>query len=83
MPSDARPTKRHVQTFEHRPLAHIIESETVDLDNRSLAFTVFGHEDPNVVTLEIGQTTLTRSRACLTEGMERILDAIKAVPAAE
>ncbi|WBU54167.1 hypothetical protein [Paracoccus sp. SCSIO 75233] len=72
--------KRTIKTFEHRPLAHIIESETVDLDNRSLAFTVFGHEDPDVVTLEFMGTTLTRSRACLTEGMERILKAIKEVP---
>ena len=74
--------KRLVKTFEHRPLDHIIESETVDLDNRSFAFTVFGHEDPNVVTLEIGKVSYTRSRACLIEGMERILKAIKEVPSA-
>lgn len=75
-------TKRVVKTFEHRPLEHIIESETVDLDNRSLAFTVFGHEDPEIVSLVLGDNTFTRSRACLIEGMERILDAIKRVPPA-
>ena len=74
--------KRVVKTFEHRPLDHIIESETVDYDNRSFGFTVFGNEDPQIVTLILGDTTLTRSRACLTEGMERILKAIKEVPSA-
>ena len=39
-----RALKRLVKTFEHRPLDHIIESETVDFDNRSFAFTVFGHD---------------------------------------
>lgn len=73
---------RAVKTFEHRPLDHIIESETVDYDNRSFGFTVFGHEDPQVVTLILGDTTFTRSRASLTEGMERILKAIKEVPPA-
>lgn len=77
-----RAVKRMVKTFEHRPLDHIIESETVDFDNRSFAFTVFGHEDPNVVTLEIDKATFTRSRACLIEGIERILKAIKEVPPA-
>lgn len=74
--------KRIVQTFQHSPLAHIIESETVDFDNRSLAFTAFGHEDPEIVTLVLGDNSFTRSRACLIEGMERILDAIKRVPPA-
>ncbi len=73
---------RVVKTFEHRPLDHIIESETVDFDNRSLGFTVFGNEDPQIVTLILGDNTFTRSRACLTEGMERILQAIKEVPPA-
>lgn len=72
--------KRVVKTFQHRPLDHIIESETVDYDSRSLAFTVFGHEDPQVVTLVLGDNEFTRSRACLIEGMERILQAIKEVP---
>lgn len=74
--------KRLVKTFEHRPLEHIIESETVDLDNRSFSFTVFGQEDANVVTLILGNNEFTRSRACLIEGMERILKAIKEVPPA-
>ena len=73
---------RAVKTFEHRPLDHIIESETIDFDNRSLAFTVFGNEDPQIVTLMLGDSTFTRSRACLIEGMERILKAIKEVPSA-
>ena len=73
---------RAVKTFEHRPLDHIIESETVDFDNRSFGFTVFGNEDPQIVTLILGENTFTRSRACLIEGMERILQAIKEVPPA-
>ena len=73
--------KRKVKTFEDRPLAHIIESETVDYDNRSFAFSVFGHEDPELVTLILGDNQFTRSRACLAEGFERVLEAIKTVPA--
>jgi len=71
---------RVVKTFENRPLDHIIESETVDYDSRSFGFTVFGHEDPRIVTLVLGDYEITRSRACLTEGIERILKAIKEVP---
>lgn len=74
--------KRAVKTFEHRPLDHIIESETVDYDNRAFGFTVFGNEDPQIATLILGDNTITRSRACLIEGMERILKAIKEVPPA-
>lgn len=74
--------KRAIKTFQYRPLDHIIESETVDFDNRSLAFTVLGSEDPQIVTLLLGDSTFTRSRACLIEGMERILKAIKEVPSA-
>lgn len=74
--------RRAVKTFEHRPLDHIIESETVDFDNRSFGFSVFGCEDPEIVTLILGDNTFTRSRACLIEGMERILKAIKEVPSA-
>ncbi len=77
-----RAVKRHVKTFQDRPVTHVIESETVDYDNRSFSFSVFGHEDPNVVTLILGGNEFTRSRACLTESMERVLQAIKEVPPA-
>jgi hypothetical protein len=75
-------TKRTVKTFEERPLDHIIESETVDYDNRSFAFSVFGHEDPAIVTVIIGKEQRTLSRDAHTEGFTRLLDAIKRVPPA-
>jgi hypothetical protein len=75
-------TKRAVKTFEESPLDHIIESETVDYDNRSFAFSVFGHEDPAIVTVIIGKEQRTLSRDALTEGFTRVLDAIKRVPPA-
>lgn len=81
-PGQAVLTKRVVQTFEERPLDHIIESETVDYDNRSFAFSVFGHEDPAIVTVIIGKEQRTLSRDAHTEGLTRLLDAIKRVPPA-
>jgi hypothetical protein len=74
--------KRLVKTFEERPLDHIIESETVDYDNRSFNFTVFGHRDPRIVTVILGQEERTLSRDAMREGFTRILDAIERVPQA-
>lgn len=70
-----------VRTFEHRPLDHILESETVDYDNRSFAFTAFGHQDPKIVTIDLGKWSATLSRDAMREGFTRILDAIEKVPA--
>ena len=72
--------KRLVKTFEHSPVEHVIESETVDYDNRTFAFTVFGHEDPNVVTVMIGTYMATLSRDAMREGFARLQDALEKVP---
>lgn len=74
--------KRVVQAFEERPLDHIIEVEVVDYDNRNFSFTIFGHEDPRIVTVIYGKETRTLSRDAMREGFQRILDAIERVPAA-
>lgn len=74
--------RRIVQTFEERPARHIIESETVDFDNRSFHFTVFGHEDPALVTVILGKESRTLTREAMREGFTRILDAIERVPQA-
>ena len=74
--------KRQVQTFTETPLPHVIESETIDYDNRSFHFEVFGHENPHVVTVTWNGVTITRSRDAMREGFERLLDAIKRVPPA-
>lgn len=72
--------KRVLRTFEHTPAPHVIESETVDLDNRSFAFTVMGDTDPAVVTVFLGKEGRTMTRAAMKEGLSRILDAIDRVP---
>lgn len=74
--------KRTVQTFEERPLDHIIEVEVVDYDNRNFSFSVFGHTDPRIVTVIYGKEERTLSRDAMREGFTRILDAIERVPAA-
>lgn len=75
--------KRSIQTFEHSPVAHIIESETIDYDNASFAFTVFGSEDPNIVTVMIGPLTMTLSREAMREAFEKVQTAIETVPPVE
>lgn len=77
-----RKQPRHVETFEHRPAAHILESETVDLDNRSFHFEAFGHSDPHVVTVVIGTESRTLTRAAMREGFARIIAAIDTLPPA-
>jgi hypothetical protein len=74
-------SKRAIQTFTHSPIDHVVEVEVVDYDNRNLSFTVFGEEDPNVVTVKLGGYVATLSRACHIEGLERLLEAIRNVPA--
>lgn len=73
--------KRVVQTFQDSPVAHVIESETIDYDSRSFSFTTFGHKDPRIITVEIGTVTRTLSRDAMKEGFQRLLDAIDATPA--
>jgi len=72
---------RAIQTFTHSPIDHVVEVEVVDYDNRNLSFTVFGEEDANVVTVRLDGYVRTLSRACHIEGLERLLDAIRNVPA--
>lgn len=72
--------KRSIQTYQHSPIAHIVESETVDFDNRNFSFTVFGEEDPNLVTVKLDGYVRTLSRAAHVEGLERLIEAIKTVP---
>lgn len=72
---------RNVKTFEHRPVEHILECETVDFDSRSFSFVVFGEADPALVTVVIGTEQRTLSRVAMKEGFQRILDAIDKVPA--
>jgi len=74
-------SKRAIQTFTHSPVAHVVEVEVVDFDNRNLSFIVFGEEDPNVVTVKLDGYVRTLSRACHIEGLERLLEAIRNVPA--
>lgn len=73
--------KRVVQTFQHSPVAHILESETIDYDNLSFSFTTFGHRDPRIITVEIGSEIRTLSRDAMKEGFKRLLEAIDATPA--
>lgn len=71
---------RRVQTFEARPVEHILESETVDYDNRSFAFTLFAHDDPNLITLHLGDYASTLSRDAMSEGLRQILNGIATLP---
>lgn len=73
---------RHVEAFEHRPAAHILECEVVDFDNRSFHFEVFGHSDPHVVTVTIGKESRTLTRTAMRDGFARIVEAIDAIPPA-
>ena len=72
--------KRTVKTFEDRPAPHILESETIDYYNQSFSFTVFGNDDPDLVTVTTTGETKTMARAALIEGYERLLKAIKEIP---
>ena len=72
-------SRRAVHTFEDRPFPHILESETVDWDNRSFSFTLFAHDDPDLITLILGKEQRTASRAAMKEGLQRILDGIDTV----
>jgi hypothetical protein len=72
--------KRSIQTYQHSPIAHVVESETVDFDNRNMSFTVFGEEDPHLVTVKLDGYVRTLSRAAHVEGLERLIQAIKTVP---
>jgi hypothetical protein len=72
---------RAIKTFQHSPIDHVVEVEVVDFDNRNLSFIVFGEEDPNIVTVKLDGYVRTLSRAAHVEGLERLLEAIKTVPA--
>lgn len=74
---------RSVKTFQHSPVLHVIESETVDYDNRTFAFTVFGEPDPNLVTVKLDGYVRTLSRDAHIEGLTRLLEAIKSCPSPE
>lgn len=73
--------KRRVETWEHSPVEHVIESETIDYDSRSFSFLTFGHENPAIITVKIGQEERTLSRDAMKEGFQRLLDAIDRTPA--
>ena len=75
------PPKRLVNVFTDTPLDHVLEVEVVDLDNLSLAYTLFGHEDERVLTLMIDGQTYTRSREALRTMFTRLLDDLDKVPA--
>lgn len=72
--------KRALQTFTHSPIAHVVEVEVVDYDNRNFSFTCFGEEDPNLVTVKLDGYVRTLSRAAHIEGLERLIEAVKTVP---
>lgn len=74
---------RSVNTFQHSPMLHIIESETVDYDSRTMSFTVFGERDPNLVTVKLDGYVRTLSRDAHIEGLTRLLEAIKSCPPPE
>jgi len=58
----------------------VIESETVDFDNRNMSFTVFGETDPNIVTVKMDGYVRTLSRAAHVEGLTKLIEAIQRVP---
>lgn len=72
--------KRNVQVFTHSPIQHVVEVEVVDYDNTNMSFTVFGEEDPALVTVKLDGYVRTLSRAAHVEGLERLIQAIKTVP---
>ncbi|MDF1716170.1 MAG: hypothetical protein P1U75_05795 [Antarcticimicrobium sp.] len=73
--------KRTVKTFQDSPVSHVIESETIDYDSRSFAFSTFGHEDPSIITVTLGRESRTLTRDAMKEGFQCLLDAIDATPA--
>ena len=74
---------RRVVTHREQPIPSIIESMTVDYDNRSFDFTVHGHEVPGIITVTLGPYETTLTREALVEGFTRLLEAIEQVEAAK
>ena len=73
--------KRHVVTYQHSPIEHVIESETVDYNNLTFSFITFGHQDPSIITVKMGKEERTLTREAMRQGFERLLEAIDSTPA--